>query len=65
VAAALRDGYKNAMSLAQATAPPDWIEVHHGGSALMLFAPHGGSRNAPRRPGRDNVNDLHTAELTR
>ncbi|HEY2385879.1 MAG TPA: hypothetical protein VGK30_02875 [Candidatus Binatia bacterium] len=53
------------MSLAQATAPPDWIEVRHGASALVLFAPHGGSRNAPRRPGRDNVNDLHTAELTR
>jgi hypothetical protein len=61
----LRAGYKNAMSLAQATAPPDWIEVHQGDSALVLFAPHGGSRNAPRRPGRDNVNDLHTAELTR
>src|SRR4051794_38931887 len=48
-----------------ASAIPDWIEVRRGTAPLLLFAPHAGRRTAPRRPGRDNVNDLYTAEVTR
>ncbi|MGH7894196.1 MAG: hypothetical protein ACREQL_05965, partial [Candidatus Binatia bacterium] len=44
---------------------PDWVEVRHRDAALLLLAPHGGRRTSPRYPGRDKVNDLHTAELTR
>jgi hypothetical protein len=47
------------------TAVPEWIEVHRGRAPLLLFAPHGGRRTLARVPGRDKVNDLHTAELTR
>ncbi|TMA80495.1 MAG: hypothetical protein E6J72_08145 [Deltaproteobacteria bacterium] len=44
---------------------PSWIEVRRGTAPLLLFAPHGARRTLPRRPGRDNVNDLHTADVTR
>jgi hypothetical protein len=44
---------------------PDWIELRAGRVPIVLLAPHGGRRVAPRRPGRDKVNDLHTADLTR
>lgn len=47
------------------TAVPEWIEVHRGRAPLLLFAPHGARRTLARVPGRDKVNDLHTAELTR
>ncbi len=50
---------------ASTMAVPEWIEVRRGTAPLLLFAPHGARRTLPRRPGRDNVNDLHTADLTR
>src|SRR4029077_11124465 len=53
------------MALETSTTVPDWIGGQHGTCPLGLFPPHGGTRVAPRRPGRDNVNDLHTADLTR
>ena len=52
-------GYDGAMTT------PSWLAVHPGRRPLLLFAPHGGRRHAPRQPGRHKVNDLHTAELTR
>jgi len=51
--------------MAPDAAIPEWIEVHTGSRPIILLAPHGGRRSAPRRPGRDKVNDLHTAEVTR
>ena len=36
-----------------------------GAHPVLLFAPHGGRRLAPRQPGRHKVNDLHTGALTR
>ena len=47
------------------TTVPSWLAVHRGTRPLVLFAPHGGRRHAPREPGKHKVNDLHTAELTR
>ncbi len=47
------------------TTPPSWLAIHRGNRPLVLFAPHGGRRHAPREPGKHKVNDLHTAELTR
>jgi hypothetical protein len=47
------------------SALPEWIELTPGRAPLLLFAPHGGRRVAPRHPGRHRVNDLYTAALTR
>ncbi len=44
---------------------PSWLELRTGTFPIVLFAPHGGRRLAPRAPGRHKVNDLHTASLTR
>jgi len=62
---AMSDDEPQHTSGAPAAAVPGWIEVRRGTAPLLLFAPHGGRRTLPRRPGRDNVNDLHTADLTR
>jgi hypothetical protein len=43
---------------------PDWLEVRHGRTGLVLVAPHGARRHRPVRPG-DGTNDLFTAAITR
>lgn len=43
---------------------PSWCRVRRGGSALLLVAPHGGTRRTlPPVGRRARVNDLHTAAL--
>jgi hypothetical protein len=44
---------------------PKWVETRGGHAPVLLLAPHGGRRTASRHPGRDKVNDLHTADFTR